>query len=69
MKDRLFGSRKGGIPINASVKMFLVVFVAAIFLAVVLPLLYNAEGASGCVGPFKGVASVLADMTKINICS
>lgn len=61
--------RKGAsLPINATIAFVIAIIAAVVFLAVVLPILTSQEGATGCVGPFKGVASVLADMTSVNIC-
>jgi O-succinylbenzoate synthase len=44
------------------------VMFAVVFLAVVLPPVKAQETTSTCVGPFKAVASVLADMTGADIC-
>ena len=61
--------RKGSnLPINATVGFVIAILAGVVFLGIVLPLLMNQEGASQCVGPYKGVASVIADMTGINIC-
>jgi hypothetical protein len=61
-------TRKGSLPINGVVSFAIVLFVAAIISSILFTQLYSLEGLGPCVGPFKGVASVLADMTGANMC-
>lgn len=58
----------GSIAIDTTVEYAIYVLTGVVFLAVVLPLVMTQQGTSACVGPFKAVGSVLADMTGSNIC-
>jgi hypothetical protein len=61
--------RKGAtLPINSVVAFVIAIIVGVVVLAIVIPLLQSQQGASACLGPYKGVAAVLADMTGVNIC-
>lgn len=42
--------------------------VTAMVLAILIPALMGLEGMDGCVGPFKALASVIADMTGNDMC-
>jgi hypothetical protein len=61
--------RKGtSLPINSVVAFLIAIIVGVVILVVILPLITAQQGTGACVGPYKGVASVLADMTGVNIC-
>ena len=62
-------NRKGNQAITGTTTLLLAIFIGVIVLAVVSTLLSSVEGQGPCVGPFKGVASVLADMTSADMCS
>lgn len=56
------------LSINQVMILLIAVMVGAVVLVVVLPLILNQNSTSSCVGPYRGVASVLADMTGTAIC-
>lgn len=61
--------RRGAtLPINSVVAFVIAIIVGVVVLAIILPLIQSQQNTSACLGPYKGVAAVLADMTGVNIC-
>lgn len=59
---------KGSITINSTMALFLGFAVLVAVLGIMLPALMNLKGMDACTGPFKALASVLADMTGNDMC-
>ena len=61
--------RKGiNLPINSVIAFAIAITAGVVVLAIILPLILSQEGAAHCSGPFRGVASVLSDMTGVTVC-
>jgi len=54
--------------INSTVSFAIAIFVGIVLLAVLLPLILSQGESGACVGPFKGTASVIADITGVDMC-
>jgi len=61
-------SKGSATAINSTVKLFISVAVGVIVLAIILPLILGMQGMDTCVGPYRAMASVMADMTGVTIC-
>ena len=61
--------RKGlSFSIEEVVAFALAVFVGVIMISIILPLIMAQDQPTMCIGPFKGTASILADMTGVDLC-
>jgi len=56
------------LPINSVIAFAIAITAGVVVLAIILPLILSQEGAAHCSGPFRGVASVLSDMTGVTVC-
>lgn len=61
-------TRKGDIQITFAVMIFIAIAVGVVILRVSLSMLGSVEGTGPCSRLWRGVASVLADMTGVNMC-
>lgn len=59
---------KGSIPVNSSVRLMIGTIIAVVILALLLPAVTGLGGVGPCMGPFKGLASLMADTTSVDIC-
>lgn len=61
-------SKGSSIAINSTVKMFVAIAVGVVILLIILPLILGMQGMDTCAGPYRGIASVMSDMTGISMC-